>query len=247
MNYKEFYFHYSTHVLKCQTGIKYDYSDAVTTDILDPLTVPYLILDLVNYKTTIDLSFFPTDLNTVVIDDLALNAVKLLDGTYITVDADFNLVYNGIASQVLYFDGFSISMMYAYLKVSRNSPLNANSFLPASDLTQVGNMITALNTGFTALSTSVDTKINALPATVSGLITNSNFQQMDYFDLNGNYGSYPNLSNVLLLPHNHAYAVESSYLFQNDTDQFLVMYILTDALGKKMVAPHNFLQLVVTP
>jgi hypothetical protein len=68
---------------------------------------------------------------------------------------------------------------------------------------------------------------------------------MDYFDLNGNYGSHPNLSNVVLLPHRHAYVVERSYLFQNDTDQFIVMYVLIDALGKKMVAPHNFLEKVV--
>ena len=112
-----------------------------------------------------------------------------------------------------------------------------------ASLTTIANLINGkVTTVQNSLDTNLDIKVSTIYPQISALLSNPTaLNGFDYFDLNGNFGSFPNTHDVYLYPNNHPYKVEKSYLFQNDTNQFLIMYILIDSLGKKMVAPHSYL------
>lgn len=120
------------------------------------------------------------------------------------------------------------------------------------DLSPLSTSVSALSTLVSSVQSKIDLNLDAkvssvFPAVSALLADPSALSGLDFFNLDGNFGSYSNGTQVNLLPNYSPYIVEKSYLFQNDTDQFLIMYVLINVEGKKMVAPHNFLTLDVAP
>ncbi len=188
---------------------------------------------------TIDLTPVQTVVDQIALDATALkNDTAIIKGYTDTVETSLT----AIKAKTDTITAISLSPLQVVVDAIK---LKTDTITPTdlSPLTTISNLINGkITTVQNSLDTNLDSKLSTLYPQISALLSNPTaLNGFDYFDLNGNFGSFPNTHDVYLYPNNHPYKVEKSYLFQNDTNQFLIMYILIDFLGKKMVAPHSYL------
>lgn len=180
----------------------------------------------------------------VVVDQLALDTTSLKNDTA-TLKGYTDTVETSLTAIKAKTDTITVVNLAPVQTVVDAIKLKTDTIAP-TDLAPLTTLSTLINGKITTvqnfLDTNLDSKLSTLYPQISALLANPTaLNGFDYFDLNGNFGSFPNTHDVYLYPNNHPYKVEKSYLFQNDTNQFLIMYILVDSLGKKMVAPHSYL------
>jgi hypothetical protein len=188
---------------------------------------PYCIRDIVNLNGYIDFSLLPSDAEQVLMywGNNATNIPIL--GLTVDISVDYQtMLIDGVSHRGFLRDGWFISTAGW-----------------ETHCTKISDDIIDLR--FLEVKTLIENKINTLPATVTDMIVGSSFEKMDYFDLNGNYGSFLNGTIVYLYPNNEVYTVEKSYLFRNDTGQFLIMCSLIDQNQKRTVAPQTHLSMTL--
>lgn len=245
-------------------------SDYVTYSYPQSLD-PQLVTNFTDYMSDYVMYSYPQSLDS----NLTVGITSYLseyqtNGYPSSSSVDFTPILNDLGLVKQYTDSIESTLSQIKIKTDTIAPVDLTSIgtdististnvssiktktdsLQNCDLVPLGNVVTSLFNDLTSVKTKVDlnldSKVSSIYPSLQSLLSDpSALSGLDYFNLDGNYGSFPNGSNVKLLPQNSLYVVEKSYLFQNDTNQFIVMYVLNDSFGKKMVAPHNYLELVV--
>lgn len=148
------------------------------------------------------------------------------------LDSKIMLKYEGAISPILY----DIGNLYSQNIVSPSTV----------DLTPLVTQLSQMEANITNFLIPLQTtELNNLHEEIVELNSKLLVSPATLTSLNGAYESYADGTTVQIFPSSRDYTVSSSFFFRNDLNQFLIMYWLSDSLGNKISAPHNYLVIPV--